>query len=220
MNESPSSTLTATDRTGLRRMPNRGVFDRDAILPDPRRRLLLPRRVRRRRPALCHPHGYARVGDAIPARFGSGLGTGIPVCVTVTLVDGLVLAHRSVVLLGQARPVTDPPIAATIREAPSVGEHVHAVFWWPRELDSSLTKSPPDASRIAWNSRSWLLTPVAPVSRCVSSCCSCCRWWFPAPWLVGLGVRIIVQQEELADKHAADQRRLAQTSSNVRWRHG
>lgn len=123
MNESPSSRLTATDRTRLERMPKRGVFDRDAIY-----RIL-------DEGFFCHvafavdgqpyaiPTGYARVGDAVylhgsaASRMLRSLGSGIPVCVTVTLVDGLVLArsafhhslnYRSVVVLGQARPVTDP----------------------------------------------------------------------------------------------------------------
>ena len=122
MNGSPSSTLTATDRTHLKRMPKRGVFDRDAIY-----RILDEGFV-------CHvafvvegqpfaiPTGYARVGDAVylhgsaASRMLRSLGAGIPVCVTVTLVDGLVLArsafhhsvnYRSVVLLGQARLVTE-----------------------------------------------------------------------------------------------------------------
>lgn len=123
MNGSPSPTLAATDRTRLKRMPKRGVFDREAVY-----RIL-------DEGFICHvafvvddqpyaiPTGYARVGDAIylhgsaASRMLKSVGAGIPVCVTVTLVDGLVLArsafhhsvnYRSVVLLGQARMVTDP----------------------------------------------------------------------------------------------------------------
>lgn len=123
MNGPASSTLTATDRTRLKRMPKRGVFDRDAIY-----RIL-------DEGFFCHvafvvdgqpfaiPTGYARVGDAVylhgsaASRMLRSIGAGIPVCVTVTLVDGLVLArsafhhslnYRSVVMLGEARPVTDP----------------------------------------------------------------------------------------------------------------
>lgn len=115
-------TLTPTERTRLRRRPNRGAFETDtiyAILDDG---------------FVCHvafivdgqpfaiPTGYARRGDQIyihgssASRMLRTLGDGVDVCLTVTLVDGLVLArsafhhsmnYRSVVVLGKARPVTD-----------------------------------------------------------------------------------------------------------------
>ncbi|MDX3239662.1 pyridoxamine 5'-phosphate oxidase family protein [Streptomyces sp. ME03-5709C] len=71
------------------------------------------------------PTLYARVGERLyvhgstgsrPLR-GAGEGTGLPVCLTVTHLDGLVLArsafnhtvnYRSVVVHGTARQVTDP----------------------------------------------------------------------------------------------------------------
>jgi nitroimidazol reductase NimA-like FMN-containing flavoprotein (pyridoxamine 5'-phosphate oxidase superfamily) len=123
MNDHAPPPLTATDRTRLKRMPKRGVFDREAVY-----RILDEGFV-------CHvafvvddqpyaiPTGYARVGDSLylhgsaASRMLKSLGAGMPVCVTVTLVDGLVLArsafhhsvnYRSVVVLGQARMVTDP----------------------------------------------------------------------------------------------------------------
>jgi len=123
MTGSSSSVLGATNRTRLTRMPKRGVFDREALY-----RMLDEGFV-------CHvafvvdgqpyaiPTGYARVGDFIylhgsaASRMLRSLSAGVPVCVTVTLVDGLVLArsafhhsvnYRSVVILGQARLVTDP----------------------------------------------------------------------------------------------------------------
>ncbi len=123
MTGTPPSVLAVTDRTRIKRMPKRGVFDRGAIY-----RILDEGFV-------CHvafavdgqpyaiPTGYARVGDAIylhgsaASRMLRSLGAGLSVCVTVTLVDGLVLArsafhhsvnYRSVVILGQARLVTDP----------------------------------------------------------------------------------------------------------------
>lgn len=123
MTGTPPSVLAVTDRTRIKRMPKRGVFDRGAVY-----RILDEGFV-------CHvafavdgqpyaiPTGYARVGDAIylhgsaASRMLRSLGAGLSVCVTVTLVDGLVLArsafhhsvnYRSVVILGQARLVTDP----------------------------------------------------------------------------------------------------------------
>ena len=69
------------------------------------------------------PMLYARDGDAlllhgsIASRLVNGLGDGIPTCISVTLVDGLVLArshfhhsvnYRSVVAFGIAKLVSDP----------------------------------------------------------------------------------------------------------------
>lgn len=68
------------------------------------------------------PMIYARIGETLylhgakAARFAKALGKGIPACVTVTHIDGLVLArsafhssmnYRSVVVHGMARPVVD-----------------------------------------------------------------------------------------------------------------
>ena len=69
------------------------------------------------------PTGYGRVGDNLyihgsaASRMLRRVDEGVAVCVTVTLVDGLVLArsifnhsmnYRSVVILGTARAVIDP----------------------------------------------------------------------------------------------------------------
>jgi uncharacterized protein len=109
-----------TDRTRLRRLPERGSYDRrtvHAILDEG---------------FLCHvgfvldgrpcviPTGYARVGEALylHGSTGSRLGLrpGTDVCVTVTLLDGIVLArsafhhsmnYRSVVVFGRTRRVGD-----------------------------------------------------------------------------------------------------------------
>lgn len=114
--------LPVTERTRLRRIPGRGVFDRAGI------NRILDEGI------VCHvafvaegqpyaiPTAYARVGDVVyvhgsaASRMTRALGTGLDVCLTVTLVDGLVLArsafhhsmnYRSVVILGQAHLVTD-----------------------------------------------------------------------------------------------------------------
>jgi nitroimidazol reductase NimA-like FMN-containing flavoprotein (pyridoxamine 5'-phosphate oxidase superfamily) len=83
------------------------------------------------------PSTYARIGDQLylhgsaASRMLRTLGARVPVCVTVTLLDGLVLAraarnhsmnYRSVVVLGTAVPVDDPEerlaaLAATIDHA-------------------------------------------------------------------------------------------------------
>jgi len=112
-----------TDRTQVQRLPKRGVYDREEVY-----RILDEGLV-------CHvgftadgqtyviPTMYARVGDAIyfhgsaASRMLRGVATGLNVCVTVTLADGLVLArsvfnhsmnYRSVVALGNAVIVDAP----------------------------------------------------------------------------------------------------------------
>jgi nitroimidazol reductase NimA-like FMN-containing flavoprotein (pyridoxamine 5'-phosphate oxidase superfamily) len=78
------------------------------------------------------PTLHARIGDLLyvhgsaASRTVRALGEGIPACVTVTLLDGIVLArsvfehsinYRSVVVLGTAMPVTDPDEKNTVLEA-------------------------------------------------------------------------------------------------------
>ncbi|MEB4211882.1 pyridoxamine 5'-phosphate oxidase family protein [Mycobacterium sp. 94-17] len=62
-------------------------------------------------------HGSTGSGPLLAARAAQAAGSGLPVCVTATLVDGLVLARsamhhsvnfRSVVAVGEARVVDDP----------------------------------------------------------------------------------------------------------------
>lgn len=118
---------TRTDRTRVRRAPKRASYDRDvvhAILDEA---------------PICHlgftdaegqpyviPTLHARRGDELllhgssaSRAFRTGAG-GAPVCVTVTIVDGMVLArsafhhsmnYRSVVVLGTATPVQDKTAA-------------------------------------------------------------------------------------------------------------
>ncbi len=113
--------MAKTSRTKVRRLPDRGAYDEktiNAILDEG---------------FICHvgfvddrgpvviPTSYARVGAALYLHGAAGnaalraLGSGTDVCVTVTLVDGLVLArsafhhsinYRSVVVLGTAWEVT------------------------------------------------------------------------------------------------------------------
>src|ERR687892_1471089 len=108
-------------RTKLRRLPKRGAHDRetiDAILDEAR--VCHVGFVHEGRPAVI-PTLHARVGDEVlihgsaASRALRTLAGGIEVCLTVTLIDGLVLArsafhhsvnYRSVVLYGTARPLT------------------------------------------------------------------------------------------------------------------
>ena len=109
-----------TERTRVRRLPERAAYDRDTV------HAILDEGF------ICHvgfvvdgqpfgvPTGYARAGETVylhgSAGSRLGLRPGMPVCVTVTLLDGIVLArsafhhsfqYRSVVVLGRTRLVTD-----------------------------------------------------------------------------------------------------------------
>ncbi len=115
-------TLTPTARTTLHRRPNRGSYDRETV------HAILDEAL------ICHvgfvsddqpyvlPTTHARVGDnlyihgAVGGRMLKVMRGSIPLCITVTLIDGLVLARcgfnhsmnfRSVVILGAATEVTD-----------------------------------------------------------------------------------------------------------------
>jgi nitroimidazol reductase NimA-like FMN-containing flavoprotein (pyridoxamine 5'-phosphate oxidase superfamily) len=118
-----SETFPVTDRTKIVREAVRAVYDRDAIYK------ILDEAL------TCHvgfavegqpfviPTMFARVGDAIyfhgsaASRTLRAVGGGLPVCITVTLSDGLVLArsvfnhsmnYRSVVALGKAVLIDEP----------------------------------------------------------------------------------------------------------------
>jgi nitroimidazol reductase NimA-like FMN-containing flavoprotein (pyridoxamine 5'-phosphate oxidase superfamily) len=121
-----------TPRTKLRRLPKRGAHDRetiDAILDE----ALISHIgfVHDGRPAVI-PTLHARIGDEVlihgsaASRMLRALATGVDLCLTATLIDGLVLArsafhhsvnYRSVVLYGTARIVTEPDEKETALEA-------------------------------------------------------------------------------------------------------
>lgn len=114
--------IKPTEKTKLRRLPKRGAFDREAIFN------ILDEAF------VCHigftiddetfviPTGYARMGDNLlihgsaASRMTRAMAWEKPVCVTVTLIDGLVLArsafhhsmnYRSVVIFGKAKLISD-----------------------------------------------------------------------------------------------------------------
>jgi nitroimidazol reductase NimA-like FMN-containing flavoprotein (pyridoxamine 5'-phosphate oxidase superfamily) len=135
-------TFAPTERTTLKRLPQRGSYDREMVY-----RILDEGFV-------CHvgftvegqpfviPTAYGRVGDKLyihgsaASRTLRASGGGIPVCVTVTLVDGLVLArsafhhsinYRSVVILGAATMVEAAEEKMTALRA--ITEHVIPGRW-------------------------------------------------------------------------------------------
>jgi hypothetical protein len=117
-----SDPLAQTDRTKLRRIADRGSFDRDlahAIIDEAY--LAHVGFVVDGAPKVL-PMTYGRDGDVLYLHGAVGnamlrASAGSQVCVTITLLDGLVMArsafhhsmnYRSVVLLGEAEKVEDP----------------------------------------------------------------------------------------------------------------
>jgi nitroimidazol reductase NimA-like FMN-containing flavoprotein (pyridoxamine 5'-phosphate oxidase superfamily) len=85
------------------------------------------------------PMAYGRDGErlllhgSVASRLGDALTEGLPVCVTVTHLDGLVFArsgfsssmnYRSVMVLGHAREITDP--AEKVRALDILADHLAA----------------------------------------------------------------------------------------------
>jgi len=117
------SEFTPTERTRVRRKPDRANYDRETIYG------ILDQAF------VCHvgfiaegmpvvvPTNYVRVGDKLflhgstASRLMKTLGSGAPFCLSVTLLDGIVFSptatghsvnYRSVVLMGEAEPIRDP----------------------------------------------------------------------------------------------------------------
>jgi nitroimidazol reductase NimA-like FMN-containing flavoprotein (pyridoxamine 5'-phosphate oxidase superfamily) len=132
-----SSNPAPTPRTRVVREPQRAVYDREVV------NQILDEAF------LCHvgfvadgqpfviPTSYGRDGDLLyihgsaASRMLRNLNRGVPVCITVTLLDGLVLArsvfnhsmnYRSVVILGVATLVDDP--AEKLAALRALSEHI------------------------------------------------------------------------------------------------
>jgi nitroimidazol reductase NimA-like FMN-containing flavoprotein (pyridoxamine 5'-phosphate oxidase superfamily) len=136
------SNFIPTDRTKVRRKPDRGSYDRELIY-----RILDEAFV-------CHlafivdgqpyvvPTNYVRVGDnlflhgSMASRLMKTLSSGAPFCLSVTLLDGIVCAptatghsvnYRSVVVMGKAEPVEGE--AAKLAAMRDFVEHVIHGRW-------------------------------------------------------------------------------------------
>jgi hypothetical protein len=134
--------FTPTERTQVHRLPKRGVYDREAVYRTLDEGLVCHVGFVADGKPLVIPTGYGRKGDTLYVHGSPGsrmlraLGKGADVCITVTLVDGLVLArsafhhsmnYRSVVIFGKATVLEDP---AAKREALHVfTEHVAPGRW-------------------------------------------------------------------------------------------
>jgi len=115
--------FTPTQRTTVKRLPKRGVYDREIIYQILDEGLVCHVGFVVDRQPYVIPTAYGRVDDKLyihgsPAsRMLRTLQECIPVCVTVALLDGLVLArsafhhsmnYRSVVIFGTASVVSEP----------------------------------------------------------------------------------------------------------------
>jgi len=110
-------------RTKVRRLAERATYDRDCVYSILDEGLVCHLGTCSKGEPVVVPTLYVRVGDAVylhgapaSATLGHAVGAGV-VCLTVTLLDGLVMArsafhhsvnYRSVVLFGPAVEVTDP----------------------------------------------------------------------------------------------------------------
>lgn len=145
-----------TERTQVKRLPKRGVYDRETI------NAILDEAF------ICHvgfgaqgqpyviPTGFGRVDNDLyihgssASRMLRELSKGVEVCVTVTLIDALVIArsafhhsvnYRSVVVLGKAELVTNTEEKNRALEA--ITDHIVPGRWadcrWPNELELKAT---------------------------------------------------------------------------------
>lgn len=130
------------EKNRIRRLPKRGIYERESIYQ------ILDEAL------ICHigfiednqpyviPMNYARLGDTIllhganSSRLMKATAAGIPVCVEVTIVDGLVLAravfnhsvnYRSVVLFGKGQVIEGDEEKLAALEA--ITEHLIPGRW-------------------------------------------------------------------------------------------
>src|SRR3954471_9676897 len=95
------SDLSPTDRTKLKRLPKRGHFDRETVYAILDEGFICHVGFTRDGQPFGIPTGYARVEDKLyihgaqASRMLRSLANGLDACVTVTIVDGLVLARSA-----------------------------------------------------------------------------------------------------------------------------
>jgi nitroimidazol reductase NimA-like FMN-containing flavoprotein (pyridoxamine 5'-phosphate oxidase superfamily) len=138
---STTSQLSATDRTRLGRHRERGLTDRRALHDVLDAGLICHLGVVIDGTPVVLPTGYGRIGETMylhgsSANRSLGSAADTEVCVTVTLLDGLVCArsvfhnsmnYRSAVIYGTARLVTDDAERMTAIEA--ITEHLIPGRW-------------------------------------------------------------------------------------------
>jgi len=135
-------TFLQTERTKLKRLPKRGHFDRETVYGILNEGFICHVGFAPEGQPFVIPTGYARVDDKLyihgsqASRMLRTLSGGVDTCVTVTIVDGLVLArsafhhsmnYRSVVVFGRATLVEDreEKLAALL----ALSEHIIRGRW-------------------------------------------------------------------------------------------
>lgn len=134
--------MKLTERTRLRRLPKRGFHEPEVIHAILDAAFLAHVGFHVKDQPFVIPTLFGREGDNLylhgsaASRMLGELETGVPACVTVTVVDGLVLArsafhhsmnYRSVVAFGVARKISEP--AEKMRALRIISEHVIAGRW-------------------------------------------------------------------------------------------
>ena len=134
--------MNLSKRTELRRIPDRGSHDWTTINQILDAGFLAHVAFCVDRQPFVIPTLYGRDGERLylhgsaASRMLRELETGIPACVTVTLVDGLVLArsafdhsmnYRSIIAFGSARKVVDPQ--QKLKSLRVISEHLIAGRW-------------------------------------------------------------------------------------------
>ena len=150
------ATFHPTDRTRLRRRPERATSDPEAIYAILDAGFVCHVGLVEERRPLVIPTAYARAGDALLLHGSSRsrtltlLAAGAEACITVTHLDGLVLArsafhhsinYRSVVIFGRAEPVEEP--AGKLAALEAFFARIHPGRWadvrWPNEQELRAT---------------------------------------------------------------------------------
>jgi len=135
-------TFIQTERTRLKRLPKRGHFDRDTVYGILDEGFICHVGFAAEGKPVVIPTGYARVDDTLyihgsqASRMLRMLSGGVDACVTVTIIDGLVLArsafhhsmnYRSVVVFGRATLIEEreEKLAALL----ALSEHIVRGRW-------------------------------------------------------------------------------------------
>jgi nitroimidazol reductase NimA-like FMN-containing flavoprotein (pyridoxamine 5'-phosphate oxidase superfamily) len=140
--ENEMEELSVTERTRLRRMPKRAEYDRAVVNEIIDQALFCHIGFVHNDAPFVIPTLHVRIDDALyvhgsaASRMLRTAAAGIPLCVTVTHFDALVLArsafhhsvnYRSVVVLGSATEITDPSEKNHVLEA--LVEHIVPGRW-------------------------------------------------------------------------------------------
>ena len=135
-------TAAPSERVRLRRVHEKASYDRDAVKAILDEALVAHVGFAHEGQPFVIPTLHARLGEEVYVHGSSAsrtlrtAGSAVPICLTVTLFDGMVFArsmfemsvnYRSVVVLGAARPVTEP--AEKLRALEAFSEQVLPGRW-------------------------------------------------------------------------------------------